>query len=366
MTANVLVIGAGPAGVSAAMRLQACGVSVTLVDRSEFPRDKVCGCCLNLSALASLSRIQCDSLVADLVPKNLRYWSLQHGSRRIAAELPGGIALSRRAMDAALVAQAAARGVDFRSACDAKIISVDDKSVCVELRTRNLRCNQVLCDVVVLATGLSGGGVSQWLPWEQSPTGPIGVGTNLTECAEVKPQTIHMLSGDDGYVGLVQLEDQSIDLAAAVRRPRGDNDSLNRQSIANRINAILAAASWSLRVSEQSLRMTPPLTRRRRVGYGRLIAIGDAARYVEPFTGEGMAWAIESGIEAADCIVNFGVDEIAAHWTRQSRLLQRQRQWVCRAMSFALSSPAVSRMLGPAMQIAPWAVKRTIHRINSR
>src|SRR5207253_6673651 len=53
----VLVVGAGPAGATAARELARRGVEVLLVDRAMFPRWKVCGCCLNGNALATLERI---------------------------------------------------------------------------------------------------------------------------------------------------------------------------------------------------------------------------------------------------------------------------------------------------------------------
>src|SRR5919199_1670186 len=54
---DVLVIGAGPAGAAAARRLAQHGLDVALVDRSEFPRDKVCGDALIPDALRALEQL---------------------------------------------------------------------------------------------------------------------------------------------------------------------------------------------------------------------------------------------------------------------------------------------------------------------
>jgi len=53
---DVVVIGAGPAGAVAARQLALRRFDVLLVDKSQFPRDKVCGCCVNAAAITALRR----------------------------------------------------------------------------------------------------------------------------------------------------------------------------------------------------------------------------------------------------------------------------------------------------------------------
>ncbi|HWP33981.1 MAG TPA: FAD-dependent monooxygenase, partial [Thermodesulfobacteriota bacterium] len=54
---EVLVVGAGPAGLVAALRLLAAGREVLVVDRARFPRDKICGDFLGPGAVALLARL---------------------------------------------------------------------------------------------------------------------------------------------------------------------------------------------------------------------------------------------------------------------------------------------------------------------
>src|SRR5438876_10599743 len=54
---DVLIIGAGPAGAAAAIRLSQTNVNVTLVDKSHFPRAKVCGDGLTPKAITLLRRL---------------------------------------------------------------------------------------------------------------------------------------------------------------------------------------------------------------------------------------------------------------------------------------------------------------------
>lgn len=103
-----------------------------------------------------------------------------------------------------------------------------------------------------------------------------------------------MAIGPDGYVGAVRLEDGRWNLAAAV-----DVDAVKRgRGIAPVVEAILASVGWPLSGAANGAcwRGTPRLSRRpRHVAAERVFAVGDAAGYVEPFTGEGMACALEGG-----------------------------------------------------------------------
>jgi len=104
-----------------------------------------------------------------------------------------------------------------------------------------------------------------------------------------------------GYCGLVRLEDGRLDVAAAIDR----GILAAAGSPAEAVAGVLADAglegvwleSLRQRFATAVFRGTPPLTRSRAVvadAGGRVLRVGDAAGYVEPFTGEGMGWALAS------------------------------------------------------------------------
>ena len=124
---QVLVIGGGPAGAAAALRLAAGGARVLLVDRGGMPRWKVCGCCLSVAAVQELQLLDCgvgddSALPFDAVP--LESVCVAHGGRSAVLPLPGGGVVSREVLDAGLVAAAIAAGCHWLP--QAHVASIDD------------------------------------------------------------------------------------------------------------------------------------------------------------------------------------------------------------------------------------------------
>lgn len=96
---------------------------------------------------------------------------------------------------------------------------------------------------------------------------------------------------------------------------------------------------------EARWRGTPPLSRRpSRVALERLLLVGDAAGYVEPFTGEGIAWAIGGAIAAAE-IAEEGVGgwrgSLEGEWSRRHREVVGTRQATCGAIAWGLRRPII-------------------------
>ena len=174
----------------------------------------------------------------------------------------------------------------------------------------------------------------------------IGAGC-LTTSAEpgFSPGTIYMACGRNGYVGVVRVEEGRLNVAAAldpqwVRQCGG----VNRASIQLMEEAGVEPPPT---LAEQHWRATPLLTRRTgSVAARRLLVVGDAAGYVEPFTGEGMAWALASGRAVVPVIhdLRTGWDlEMQQKWTRVHRQLIRGRQQLCRTIAWWLRRPTLFR-----------------------
>src|SRR4249920_3590925 len=109
---DVAVVGAGPAGSTAAYRLARAHARVLLMDKVQFPRDKPCGGGLTMRAVRQLP-FPVEAVVEDRITRTrcrLRYGStMEHTSARVLC-----LMTQRRRLDAFLAEQAAAAGVEFR------------------------------------------------------------------------------------------------------------------------------------------------------------------------------------------------------------------------------------------------------------
>ncbi|MEM6365780.1 MAG: FAD-dependent oxidoreductase, partial [Planctomycetota bacterium] len=111
---DAIVIGAGIAGCLAAAGLARLGRRVLLVEKSKLPRDKVCGACLNLDAIAGLRAAGVWEDIVRLRGHDLGGYCVRSpGNREMKLSLPGGHAVSRYAMDRVLARAAIDAGADY-------------------------------------------------------------------------------------------------------------------------------------------------------------------------------------------------------------------------------------------------------------
>jgi flavin-dependent dehydrogenase len=374
---DVVVVGAGPAGSLAARQAATNGASVLLVDRDPFPRWKVCGACLGPAGQDVLRSVGLGELTEHLGAVPLATLRLSSSGSHATIPLDGNVALSRRALDTALVAEAVEAGADFRPGTSASVVSSQDQRsaapgairleheperLALTLRTAGER-STVGARVVVDATGLAGT-LDSVRPVVASGSF-MGVGAVFDHIPfEILPGNLHMVIGKEGYVGLVLDEDGSLTVGAAIGAKTG-------RAPAEVVNGILAQSGFPALRARPSAgwRGTPLLTRgSSEIASPRLFRIGDAAGYVEPFTGEGMGWALAAAVDSAPYVasaVERWDDRLGHEWTRVHRRGVGRAQWFCRGMAKALRRPAWTRAAIRVLAAQP-GLARPLVRAGSR
>ena len=113
---DAIVIGAGVAGAAAALGLAqrlGGGARILLVERCEWPRPKVCGCCLNATAVAALDRLGVLSSVKRAGPVLLESVRIRRERRMRCLRIAPGLGLAREILDGCLVEAAVRAGVEM-------------------------------------------------------------------------------------------------------------------------------------------------------------------------------------------------------------------------------------------------------------
>jgi menaquinone-9 beta-reductase len=362
---DVVVIGAGPAGSVAARELARRGAAVLLIDKGSFPRFKVCGCCINERALAALAGIGLGELVKRCRGIKLnRLWIGASGSR---ATVPiGGRSLSRAVLDAALAREAIQSGAHFLPGTQARLGCVTEATRTLVVR-KDGRETQLAARVVLAADGLGGTQLA-------AETGHcsvvdsgsrLGAGVVSSEFPEFfESGSIFMACGQGGYVGLVRLEDGRLNIAAAF-----DAALVKHAGGLGKAAAVILRSGGFPAISGLEAlpwHGTPLLSRRvAPLAAERVFLLGDAAGYVEPFTGEGMAWALTSGIAVAPLALHAAhasarladggatLRSLIGQWSLIHRQTVTRRQWVCRAVANGLRHPGLVRGVVAALARFP-------------
>jgi flavin-dependent dehydrogenase len=366
---DAIVVGAGPAGALAARQLAAAGARVLLVDKKSFPRWKVCGACLNGQALSVLKSVGLGSLAADLGGVLLDAFELRLGGRAARLALPAGVALSRIRLDAALVGAAIDAGSHYLSETQASVESVDINTRRV-LLSHHGRTLTVFGRVVLVAAGLGQTCVAgrSSIQTRASAGSRVGAGCVIEKAPRYfEEKTIFMAVGREGYVGLVRVEDGSLNIAAAldrriVRRLGGPGSAAAAIMAEAGLPQVegLADAVWQGTVA--LTRRTSPLAEE------RLFVLGDAAGYVEPFTGEGIAWSLISA-QAVAPLARQGIERwepsLQRAWPLLHRRLVGRRQRFCRLLAVLLRHPSLARGAFAAVSRIPLMTRLMIEHVNA-
>jgi len=365
---DVVVVGAGVAGATAARLFAGSGRRTLLIDRSPSPRYKVCGSCLNARALSLLAASGLDSrlLLAGALP--LREVRIATPNNFATLPVPGGLAVSRSVLDEMLARAAAESGAIFlpRTTAELGVLQTDSRIVCLkqgELR-RSIKANLVLA-----ADGLHGGLMQRAVENRMIVTkdSRVGLGAIVNRSGrDFEAGVIYMACGPQGYAGVVRIEGGQLAMAAAA-----DPGELKRwESPGALVASLLHGAGFSSDMARHATWTgTPPLTRRAsRFSAPRVLALGDARGYVEPFTGEGMAWAVESAHDALDLVTRHAATsngDLEQDWEILARRRIARRPMICRAIAATLRSSRATAVLVSMLKVLPGLSGPFISRMNA-
>lgn len=317
---DVVVIGAGPAGSTAAIELARKGRSVVLLDGKLFPRDKVCGGCVSGPALHMFRALLGPVRTLPGIPSTRITFVI--GAHRLVCHPKGATWLALRSeLDECLAAEAANAGADVRFGQPARLERGPSGWEAV------VGSERIIAKTVLLATGVNGLVRSFGIEGRRCRR-PMIAQQWFQPAVERMPRPgeveMHWLRG--GYVGVATLDGSHCNVALACDAKAAKQESPFQYLRRLNPNAII----WTLLAPDAPRRFDAKGTAGfpwipRKLGDANLLLIGDAAGYAEPFTGEGIAQAIHSARCAAQAVIEGG--DVLAYY---AKLLRQRHQWVRR------------------------------------
>ncbi|MHC5796965.1 geranylgeranyl reductase family protein [Lacisediminihabitans sp. FW035] len=285
---DVLVVGAGPAGSSAARVAAAGGASVLLVDRARFPRYKTCGGGLIGISLAHLP----DSVLSTVEQRTREVrFSLRGGSSTTYRRaLPFLALVQRERFDEALVTAAVAAGASFRDSVVVRAVEEADGLVTVTTDGPTLRAR-----VVIGADGTSGR-IGRYVGVQNRGI-DLALEVELTRTPESQAWD-DSIAFDWGpapgsYAWVFPKEKVlTVGVIQARGEPQQTRDYLESWLYSTGLDTLETERS-----SGHLTQWRAPDSPLRR---GSVLVAGDAAGLLDPWTREGLSFALRSGCWAGD------------------------------------------------------------------
>jgi len=343
-TFDVAIVGGGPAGSSCAAFCALAGLHTLVLERARFPRGKVCGDCLNPSCWPVLERLSLAQRVRDLPHSTLAAVEfIAINGHNVIVDLPTGnngeLSVKRSLLDDLLRKRAHELCVQVREETTVTALNYNGNWKIVTATGETFLARTLIGadgrnSTIARLRNLLPRPARERVALQAHIPLPLNFGKRIV---------LQFLR--EGYSGQVPVNENELNLCLVGRPP-----------------TIARLRQWARRHFEipvdQPWRTITPLTRAPvPCAHENLLFIGDAARVVEPFTGEGIYYALRSGELAAGTVAKIvrGKDRQLAlrEFARDCAEMYRGRLWINRLARAAVLSPRLASFFIQAAGVEP-------------
>ena len=376
---DVVIAGGGPAGSSLAIRLVTAGMSVLVAEQKRFPREKLCGEFISPECLFHFEEL---GVLPDISSQSSRFTetifyarsgrSVSVSSKWFGKEDSVALGLSRAEMDDVLLRQAAGLGVDVCEDTTAVGVLTEGETITgVRLRIDKSDEIEIRTPLVVDATGRSRSIAREAEPEVSTRARHVAFKTHL-EGVSIPTGICEIYSYRGGYGGCNLVEDGKFNLCIIVaaedaKRSGSDPDRVMREIVSTNPRArqamknAVAVDPW----------LAVPIQR-----FGRgsltpstgLVTVGDAAAFIDPFTGSGILLALQSSKILFDVIERYwhgGVDQVSREYLiSYSSAFDSRLRWAS-MLRYASFSPFIAEIVVAGLGMST-PLRKSITRMTRR
>ncbi|MDQ3009084.1 MAG: NAD(P)/FAD-dependent oxidoreductase [Acidobacteriota bacterium] len=366
MPYDAIIIGAGPAGSTAAIRLAQAGHRVLLLEKGRFPREKLCGEFITPECLNVFDRLGVRQRMLEAGARIIRRFNIFSLDGR-SLEIPmqwmadghsHAISLTRAMMDWVLLERARELGVEVREGFHVSPrLTWQGNLTVIEGKADGATIEKYAAPLVIDASGRNGVFSNQVQQQASRLKGSRLFGCKVhLRGVEGLHELGELFFFRDGYGGLTEVEGDRVNLCfltteATLLEAKGDRQRLLDLTL--RANPAARRRLQHMEVDGEWLGTGPIIYGRRKTIPG-VLTIGDAAAFIDPFTGSGMLLAFTSG-ELAAAVVNEsftmgnpGAYDVETTIKRYNELYRAQFGWrfrICAMLRGLAFKPATRNAL---------------------
>jgi len=299
---EVLILGGGLAGLTAAIHLSKLGLQVTVIEKNGYPKHKVCGEYISNEVLPYFEWLGIDILKINPTSITKLQFSTQNGTT-ITTELPlGGFGISRYALDFYLYNKAIANGCIFlQETVENVIFDNDEFTITTSIGT-------ILKSKIVIGAFGKRSAIdvklnrnfilkkSHWLAVKAHYTG------------EFPNDLVGLHNFNGGYCGVSKVENNAINICYITNyetyKLYKNNEEFQKLVLSeNRHLKILFEKSTL--IFEKPLTIGQISFDKKEAVENHILMVGDTAGLIHPLCGNGMAMAIHSAKIASELVINY-------------------------------------------------------------
>ena len=360
---EVLIIGGGLAGLTAAIHLSKIGLQVTVIEKNEFPKHKVCGEYISNEVLPYLNWM--DLNIADLNPTNITKLEFSTASgKTIKSVLPlGGFGISRFALDEYLYKKALENGCKILQD-NVENIQFEDNQFIVTTAKKTI----LKSEIVIGAFGKRSN-IDQKLNRDFIQKKSYWLAVKAHYSGDFPNNSVGLHNFKGGYCGVSKVEKDIINicyLADYETFKRFKNIEEYQKSVVSENPHLKVIFEKSKLLFEKPLTISQISFDKKQAVENHILMIGDTAGLIHPLCGNGMAMAIHSAKIVSELVEKYYTNEIKSRNELEEKYIQewnfnfKKRLKMGRLLSNLLQKQKLSAVLMRILIIFPFLLSKII------